>query len=128
MSKRFTKNTVSYQHRIRHKQLHNAKQWHSAGVPLISISTRYINDGYIFKKIHIKLGSSLDKQKSHYCAISELLYADDTLLILKDTRVLNRYLQEIILEREKHNLKLNNEKCEYITINHNPYTFRTVLE
>ena len=42
---------------------------------------------------------------------SEILYADDTLLVLKNTRTTNVLLTEIEKESNYYNMKLNKNKC-----------------
>ncbi len=47
----------------------------------------------------------------------DLLYADDTLLLANDTRVMNILIKEIEIESTKYNMKLNKKKCNFIAIN-----------
>ena len=44
----------------------------------------------------------------------EILYADDTILNCKDTKAMNRLMQEIELATEQYRLKQNKKKCECI--------------
>ena len=52
-------------------------------------------------------------------AFAELLYADDTLLVLKNTRAMNILLAEIETESAYYNMKLNKGKCNVIAMNGN---------
>ena len=55
----------------------------------------------------------------------ELLYADDTLVVAKNTKTAKTYLKLIEDESEYSNMKLNKDKCTYITSNkNNKITFR----
>ena len=47
----------------------------------------------------------------------ELLYADDTLIIAKSARTANAYLRLIEQESEYLHLRLNHDKCNYISFN-----------
>jgi len=49
----------------------------------------------------------------------ELLYADDTLVIAKNTQSAKDYLRYIEEESEYYNIKLNRNKCVCITYNRN---------
>ena len=44
----------------------------------------------------------------------EVLYADDTILISTDTRVINKLLAKIEREGKKYGMKLNRGKCEVV--------------
>ena len=56
---------------------------------------------------------------------TEILYADDTLLVMKNTRDTNLRLKEIETESSYYNMKLNNAKCEVIAMNKsNNVTFK----
>ena len=48
---------------------------------------------------------------------SEIIYADDTMLIGKRARELNIFIAEIEKESSKYNLKLNYKKCNYVAMN-----------
>ena len=48
---------------------------------------------------------------------SEDLYADDTLLILRSKKSLEKLLHEIEAESEYYGLRLNRAKCELIEVN-----------
>ena len=49
----------------------------------------------------------------------ELLYADDTLVVAKNTKTAKTYLKLIEDESEYFNMKLNKDKCTYIASNKN---------
>ena len=50
---------------------------------------------------------------------TEILYADDTLLAVKNTRTANLYLKRIEEESAYYSMKLNKNKCNYICMNQN---------
>ena len=52
--------------------------------------------------------------------MSELMYADDTMIIGKRAREVNIMLREIEAQCEQYNLKLNRGKCKVIATNCNP--------
>ena len=47
----------------------------------------------------------------------ELLYADDTLIIAKSARTANAYVRLIEQESEYLHLRLNHDKCNYMSFN-----------
>jgi hypothetical protein len=47
----------------------------------------------------------------------ELLYADDTLIIAKSARTANAYVRLIEQESEYPHLRLNHDKCNYMSFN-----------
>ena len=47
----------------------------------------------------------------------DILYADDTLLVGDNSRVLNKYLSAIQKHSERYGMKLNLTKCVYICMN-----------
>ena len=49
-----------------------------------------------------------------------MMYADDTILISKDTRATNTFLAEVGDASQLYGLKLNTGKCMAITMNHTP--------
>ena len=69
----------------------------------------------MFEDIHRKLGTSLDcsnlgltrRGKVEGLNFSESLYADDTLLALRDSVSMNKLVAEIEVESDYYNLKLN---------------------
>eukprot|EP00973_Karenia_brevis_P086978 12061335-Karenia_brevis.AAC.1 len=64
----------------------------------------------MFDDIHRK---NPNLRKSHIAASNwtDLLYADDTLLIMKSTQQMNKLIWQIEIESEYYNLKLNKDKC-----------------
>ena len=46
---------------------------------------------------------------------AEILYADDTLLLMKDTRRANHFLRKIAEESDYYNMRLNKNKCKTIS-------------
>ena len=60
---------------------------------------------------------------------TEILYADDTMLVLKDSKPASKLLHEIETESEYYNLKLNKDKCETILMNnHKKVVFKDGTE
>ena len=71
----------------------------------------------MFEDIHERIGRNIIKGKIDGLLFSEILYADDTLLVMKNTRDTNLLLKEIEIESSYYNMKLNNGKCEVIAMN-----------
>ena len=60
----------------------------------------------------------LEAQRAYQSGdLADLAFADDTLLIMKNTRCMNRLLHEIELESFYYNMRLNKAKCEVIEMN-----------
>ena len=59
------------------------------------------------------------RQQNFFQSINfqELLYADDTLIIAKSAKTANAYLHLIEQESEYLHLRLNHDKCNYISFN-----------
>ena len=76
----------------------------------------------MFSDIHERINPQLYKKKGGVIDglnITEMLYADDTLLVLKDHKSASKLLQEVEKESRYYNMKLNEDKCECIAMNHN---------
>ncbi len=76
----------------------------------------------MFADIHRRVGHKLTsptprKGKIDGINFSEILYADDTLLVLQDDKSASLLLQEIEIESAYYNMKLNEDKCEVISMN-----------
>ncbi len=74
----------------------------------------------MFKDIHDRFARRLSNYrigKLDGLNFSEILYADDTLLALKDTRTANLLIEEIEEESTYYNMQLNKGKCNYIAMN-----------
>ena len=63
------------------------------------------------EKVKTKMQNALSQ------GVSDLLYADDTLLVTKDTETMNALLAAIEIESTYYNMKLNMGKCLTITMN-----------
>ena len=78
----------------------------------------------MFADIHSRVNHKIIAGKIDGLLFTEILYADDTLLVLKKTRETNIRLKEIQIESFYYNMKLNKDKCEAIAIyEHNQITF-----
>ena len=49
---------------------------------------------------------------------TEILYADDTLLVVKDPKSASTFLNKIEIQSQYYNMKLNKSKFESIIMNH----------
>ena len=75
----------------------------------------------MFEDIHIKTNPKMYTASRTRGAIdglnfTEILYADDTLLVVKDAKSASLLLQEIEKESQYYNMKLNEDKCETIAM------------
>jgi hypothetical protein len=68
----------------------------------------------IFHDIHEHLGVRMQRHRVKGANYDEVLYADDTIIISKDTRSINLMLRLIEQERRKYGMKLNKTKCETV--------------
>ena len=64
----------------------------------------------IFEDIHHKC-TKLKEKGLDFTKFTELLLADDTLLIMKKTQHMNKFIKEIERESDYYNLRLNRDKC-----------------
>ena len=71
----------------------------------------------MFEDIHTRIGRQINHGKIAGLPFTEILYADDTLLVMKNTRDTNLLLKEIETESSYYSMKLNNAKCEVIAMN-----------
>ena len=71
----------------------------------------------MFEDIHTRIGRTLCNGNIDGFLFTEFLYADDTLLVMKNTRDTNLLLNDIEAESSYYNMKLNNAKCEVIAMN-----------
>ena len=67
--------------------------------------------------INNRVGHQLKRGQLKGSLFSDILYADDTLLICSNAKTTNMYLRQIIIESEKYSMKLNNDKCESLVFN-----------
>ena len=63
--------------------------------------------------VYAELGD-VDTRASKDAGTSDLLYADDTLIISSDAKKANKILAAIVKHSERYGLKLNKGKCEVI--------------
>ena len=71
----------------------------------------------LFHDIHEELEGKLEENTFDYIDFVEILYADDTLLIGDNTRVLNLLVAAIEKHSSRYGMKLNKDKCLYINMN-----------
>ncbi|MDA8583201.1 reverse transcriptase family protein [bacterium] len=71
----------------------------------------------MFYDIHSEVGESIKEGLIKGFDESEILYADDTMLVLKNDTSINTLLQAIGKESAYYGLRLNKTKCEYISMN-----------
>ena len=69
-----------------------------------------------FFDMHYDNDKKLEKGKVPGIECMEVLYADDTLLICKDTKTANLFLKLIEPESAYHGLNLNKSKCNFIRV------------
>ena len=76
----------------------------------------------MFWDIHAKISRNLmaPQIQSYHCSFWEMVYADDTVIVGRRAREINLILAEIEKEGKRYNLQLNQDKCMYINMNHNP--------
>ena len=65
----------------------------------------------------MKMSTSRNMQNALRQGISDLLYADDTLLVTKDTETMNALLKAIEVEPTYYITKINMGKCLTMTMN-----------
>ena len=67
--------------------------------------------------IHTRIGRQICNGKIDGLLFTEILYADDTLLVMKNTRDTNWLLKETVTGSSYYNMKINNAKCDVIAMN-----------
>ena len=73
-----------------------------------------------------KKAPNIQKGKPDFLSFTELLYADDTLLIMRNTQAANLFLHEIVTESAYCDMALNEGKCKVISTNkRNRVSFQT---
>ena len=75
----------------------------------------------LFSDIHYAIDRDIILSRLDRINFSEILYADDTLLVSKDTSGMNRLLHAIELESSYYGLKLNQDKCAVLSLNGNSH-------
>ena len=71
----------------------------------------------LFQDVHDKVDEKIKIGKLDHFPHTEILYADDTMIMGKRAREINIILHEIERESAKYNMKLNKGKCEHIDMN-----------
>ena len=71
----------------------------------------------LFHDIHVKHHRTLHASRLDQINFSEVLYADDTLLVSKNTQGMNKLLHAIEEESTYYGLRLNQGKCHVIAMN-----------
>ena len=74
----------------------------------------------IFKDVHMWAEMKVFPMALDHFIDRELLYADDTLILGHRAREVNIFLDLIVKESKRYNLKLNKIKCKHIDINCKP--------
>ena len=69
----------------------------------------------MFHDIHAEDAGSMCYHRPTSANYDEVVYADDTICVSKDTKTLNRHLARIEKHGRRYGLKLNKGKCELIT-------------
>ena len=76
--------------------------------------------------IYDRINSKVENSKPVGFCHANLLFADDTLLITRNTRAMNILIKEIETESAKYNMNLNKHKCEFIASgNYTPNVYFT---
>ena len=73
----------------------------------------------LFHGVEKEVGKNTMERTMDLVDLSNILYADDTLLITKDNKSATRLLQAIEEESKYYNMKLNKGKCNVIAVNKN---------
>jgi hypothetical protein len=82
----------------------------------------------MFHDIHTEVGEQIWTTAAQDIGTTELLYADDTLLISSNAKATNQLLKTIIKHSERYGMRLNKGKCEYFAINCKPKTKKDIIE
>ena len=67
----------------------------------------------LFHDVHEELVGKLNNAKFDFIDFMEILYADDTLLIGDNAKILNLLIAAIEKHSERYGMKLNKNKCAY---------------
>ena len=79
--------------------------------PYLFILTMHV----MFHDVNHKFGNTNNALNIHKMNIRELLYADDTMIIAKNSKLANKVLHLIEDESAYYHLTLNKGKCQYIS-------------
>ena len=70
----------------------------------------------MYHDVHANYTLHAERQRIVGTHNDEVLYADDTICFAQTTTVINRMLSAIEIEGKKYGMRLNKDKCEYISI------------
>ena len=73
----------------------------------------------MFFDIHVNIDETLEGKKLRNFEESEILYADDTLLVLQEPEAMNELIKQIEIESSYYGLRLNKSKCNFLDLNGN---------
>ncbi len=106
--------------RVRHKEQVTDYERQSTGIrqgcplsPYLFILVMSV----MFSDIHRARGRDINKGRINGITFTEILYADDTLLVSKNTTAARKMLAAIEEESKYYNMKLNHDKCLTIAMN-----------
>ena len=71
----------------------------------------------LFRDVHEEVGEKCWTTAAQEAGPTELLYADDTLLVGSKAKPLNLLLKTIEKHSKRYGMTLNKKKCEYFAIN-----------
>ena len=109
------------------KTIHNTEEsewkktafWHTTGMSATALFLNFNDERPIFRCEAQEQWCFFSRKTVNNMTFQELLYADDTLVIAKNTQSAKDYLRYIEEESEYYNIKLNRNKCVCITYNRN---------
>ena len=73
----------------------------------------------LFHDVEKEVGETTMKRSMNIVVSFNILYADDTFLVGKHSRELNKILWAIEKHSERYGMKLNKTKCVYVNMNNN---------
>ena len=71
----------------------------------------------MFLDVHVEVGKQISTRAAKDINSTDLLYADDTLLIESRPQPMNLLIATIAKHSERYGMKLNVAKCEYLGVN-----------
>jgi len=69
----------------------------------------------MFRDVWAEAGTRIQDKRLPHMPVDNMLYADDTILVTRDTQGLHEQLWPIEEHSAKYGLQLNKEKCETLT-------------